>query len=109
MFRSTTQRVAGNLTVSDADILLLRETSFECFGTSMLVTPSVWPNSTSLLIVGAPAYFNSNGSVGRVYVFAINGNEATNVSMITGMTDKAKFGWRLAGTLCWVLGLQRTC
>jgi hypothetical protein len=100
VFRSSTSRVAGTLSLTSADIFLEGEASFGCFGTSLLVQPlngvtSQFPNATSLLFIGAPTWFNDNGSVGRVYVFAINGNVAVNSTMITSVTDKSKFGWKI--------------
>jgi hypothetical protein len=99
VFRPSTSRVAGTITLLEADIYLEGEASVGCFGTALLVQPleagSQYGNATSLLIVSAPTYHNVNGSVGRVYFYAVSGATATNVSMITGTSDKSKLGWQL--------------
>eukprot|EP00042_Codosiga_hollandica_P054489 m.738714 g.738714 ORF g.738714 m.738714 type:complete len:865 (+) comp58911_c0_seq1:2-2596(+) len=95
IFRSSTARVPGTLSVTDADIQLEGESSFSMFGFTLLVVPAQAPSSP-ILIISAPIVNNVNGSVGRVYAYTCQQSSATLVANITGVSDKAKFGWALA-------------
>ena len=96
VFRSSTSRIPANISVTDADFLLNGDASFGYFGTSLAVqtiagTPTQFGDATALIIIGAPTYLTINGSVGRLYFYAVSGSAITLVSTISGTSDKAKF------------------
>ena len=96
VFRSSASRVPANMSVTDADFLLNGDASFGYFGTSLAVqtiagTPTQFGDATALIIIGAPTYLTVNGSVGRLYFYAVSGSTITLAATISGTSDKAKF------------------
>lgn len=82
---------AANMTLTGGD-----DAAFSWFGTSVATFSE---GGEQVVVVGAPGFHNSNGSVGRLYGFSVlSPSEAVPRFTVTGTEDKAKLGFALAAT-----------